>query len=210
MPDAIPYFETVLGSDLAIPDTLMTKYGIGGDMAIGVTPAVSVTVPTSNLAVALILAEAYQLTNQRQKAINLFESLGAEASDQLAFALSLADLYFEADAWNDVVRVTEGVTSNEDDITLNLIVYRAFAMNELDVTEASLALTKEALRTKKRNPDLLRYARYTRGRTYERAGKAAMARKEYEKVYAEDAGYADVAEKLGQTRSPITPPRPDA
>jgi tetratricopeptide (TPR) repeat protein len=212
IPEAIRYLEAVLSSDFSIPDPLMSKYGIGGAMGVGVTPSVSVTVPMSNLAVALMLAEAYQSTNQRLKAIELLESLGAEAPAESVFALSLADLYFEADQWDDVVRVTEGIRTNEDDVTLSILTFRAYALNELGMTEAALALTKEALRTKKRNPDLLRFARYIRGRAYEKAGKASMARKEYEKVYAEDANYSDVAERLGRAVGasvPAAPPRPD-
>ena len=213
IPDAIPYLEAVLASDFSIPDPIMMKYRVGGAMEIGVTPAVAATVPMSNLAVALILAEAYQLTDQRPKAIELLESLGAEAPEEPVFALSLADLYFEGDQWEDVVRVTEGVQANEDDTTLNILAFRAYALGELGMTEAALALTKECLRTKKRNPALLRFARYIRGRTYESAGKASMARKEFEKIYAEDASYADVAERLGQEKprpsTSDTPPRPD-
>jgi tetratricopeptide (TPR) repeat protein len=209
--EAVPYFEGVLASDYSIPDPLMTKYGVAGDMEVGVTAAVSVRLPMSNLAVALILAEAYQRTEQRQKAIELLESLGAEAPGEHVFALSLADLYFEADQWDDVVRVTEGVTANEDDATLNILAFRAYALNERGITEAALAVTKECLRSKKRNPSLLHFARYVRGRAYESAGKASMARKEFEKVYAEDAGFADIAQRLGlevSSASVVLPPPP--
>jgi tetratricopeptide (TPR) repeat protein len=211
--EAIPYLEDVLASELSIPDPLMTKYRIGGAMEISVTPAVPVTVPMSNLGVALLLAEAYQGTDERQKAIELLESLGAEAPGEPVFALSLGDLYSEAGQWDEVVRVTEGVQTNEDDVTLNILVLRASALNELGMSEAALALTKECLRTKKRSSELLRLARYMRGRAYESAGKASLARKEYEKVYAEEASYADVAERLGrhspQESTVVAPPRPD-
>jgi tetratricopeptide (TPR) repeat protein len=206
--EAIPYLETVLASDYPIPDQLMGRYGVGGAMQIKVTQAVSVTVPMSNLATALILAEVYQLTDQRQKAIELLESLGAEAPGEPVFALSLAELYFEGDQWDDVLRVTEGVTTNEDDVTLNILAFRAYALNEKGLIDAALAVTKEALRTKKRNPAVLRFARYIRGRAYENSGKAAMARKEFEKVYAEDAGFADVAERLGVPKPIALPPPP--
>lgn len=66
IPEAIPNLEAVLASDFSIPDPLMTKYRVGGAMEVGITPGVSVTVPMSNLAVALILAEAYQRTNGRR------------------------------------------------------------------------------------------------------------------------------------------------
>lgn len=211
VPEAVPYFEAVLASDHSVPDPIMTKYKVGGAMQVNVTPAVAVTLPMSNLAVALMLAEAYQHTGQRQKASELLESLGAEAPGEPVFALSLADLYSEGDQWDDVVRVTEGVQTNEDDVTLNILAFRALAMMELDLTEGALALTKECLRARKRNPLLLRFARYIRGRVYDRSGKAGMARKEFEKVYAEDANYADVAERLGrdEASAPTPPPRPD-
>ena len=209
--EAIPYLEAVLASDDSIPDPLMTKYGVGGGMEIDVTPAVSAMAPMTNLAVALILAELYQHTDQRQRAVELLESLGAQAPGEPVFALSLADLYFEGDEWDDLVRVTEGVQTNEDDVTLNILVLRAFALNELGMAEGALALTKEALRTKKRNPLLLRFARYLRGRAYDTMGKAGMARKEYEKVFAEDSTYQDVAERLGHGPASVAevPPRPD-
>lgn len=85
--EAIPYFESVLASDYSIPDPLMRQFGVGGAMEVGVTAAVSVTLPMSNLAVALILAECYQRTDKRQKAIELLESLGAEAPAEQVFAL---------------------------------------------------------------------------------------------------------------------------
>lgn len=209
--EAVPFLEAVLGSDHSIPDSLMAKYGVAGDMVIGVTPLVSARVPMSNLATALMLAEVYQHTNQLQKTVDLLESLGSQAPDEPVFGLSLADLYDQADRWDDVVRVTEGVRSNEDDVTLNLLVFRAFALNELGMTEAALALTKEALRTKKRSPELLHLARYVRGRVYESAGKAGMARKEYERVFAENSKFLDVSERLGREppHSSSAPPRPD-
>jgi tetratricopeptide (TPR) repeat protein len=182
----------------------MTKYKLAGSIGINVTPSVMVTVPFSSVAVALILAEAYQLTDQRQIAIELLESLGAQAADEAVFALSLADLYAEAGQWEDVVRVTEGVRSNQDDLTLNALLFRADALYELEMTEGALALTKECLRTKKRSPDLLRSARYLRGLIHEKSGKAGMAKKEFERVYAEDARFADVAQRLGRAVSPST------
>jgi tetratricopeptide (TPR) repeat protein len=202
--DAVPYFEAVLSSDQAIPDSIMMKYGVAGSIGVNVTPAVMITVPFSSIAVALILAEAYQLTNQRQIAIELLESLGSQAADETIFALSLADLYAEAGQWEDVVRVTEGVLTNEDDLALNTLLFRANALYELEMTEGALALTKECLRTKKRSPDLLRSARYLRGLIHEKSGKPGMAKKEFERVYAEDASFADVAQRLGMAATAAT------
>lgn len=197
LPEAIPYLETVLASDQSIPDPRMSRYGVGGEMAIAVTEAVSIRLLMSNLAVALMLAEAYQRVGRQQQAIDLLETLGAMSSEESAFALSLADLYAEMGNWRDVVRVTEGVRTNEDDVSCNLLGFRAYALVKLGMTEAALEITKEALRFKKRTPELLWFARYVRGLAYDAAGKAGLAKKEFEKVYAQNANYGDVAQRLG-------------
>ena len=71
------------------------------------------------------------------------------APGERAFALALADLYADAGEWDEVVRVTEGVQANEDDVSANILGFRAYAMVELGMSEAALAVTKEALRFRK-------------------------------------------------------------
>lgn len=75
------------------------------------------------------------------------------------------------------------------------------------MNEAALEAYKDALRSKKREPELLNEARYERAKLYLATGKKAQGRKELEKVYAEDAGFRDVAELLRQdlrrTRAPV-------
>src|SRR5436853_1997874 len=211
-PEAIPYFEAVLASDFPVPDRLMEKYGVGGAMEIGITSVVSVTIPMSTLAVALMLAEIYQRTDRRQQAIDLLESSGSHAPTEPAFALSLADLYDEAEEYQEVVRVTDGYQSNDEDVSLCILGYRAYAMTQLGLGEAALAITKEGLKSKKRRAALLVLLRYVRAQAYETVGKLAMAKKEFEKVYSEQADFADVAERLGLTSisKEQTPAPPDA
>jgi tetratricopeptide (TPR) repeat protein len=164
----------------------------------------------SNLAVALMLAEVYQNCGRSESAIELLESLGS-LSPTAEFALSLAELYFEREQWQDVSRVTEGFETNEDDLTAQLLAIRAHALGELNMPEAALTVAKEALRFKKRRPETLRFARYIRAGSYEQLGRRAQARKEPERIYAEDARYADVAQRLGVSPpKESSPPRPDA
>ena len=71
-----------------------------------------------------------------------------------------------------------------------MLAFRALALMELDLTDEALALTRECLRFEKRDPALLRFVRYVRGRTFERTGKAAMAKKEFARHDAEDTAFA--------------------
>ena len=206
--DAIDPLEDVVASSVGLPDPLMVKYGVTGMTQIQVTPNVVAELPISPVGGALMLAELYQVTDRPKDAIELLESLGSVAPDSI-FALSLAELYTGESAWDDVVRVSEGFT-NTDDATCELLAMRANALYEVGLMEAAIAAAKEALRSKKRAPELLRAARYGRALAYEANGKKAMARKDLERIYAEDSRFIDVAERLGLARpaGPDLPPPP--
>jgi len=204
--EAIAPLEVVVASPESLPDPLMRKYGVGGEMAVQVTPAVQARLPISNVGVALLLAELYQRAGRGQDAVELLESLGSLVPDPV-FALSLADLYTESSNWNEVLRVSEGF-ENKDDATCQLQSLRANALYELGLFDACLAATKEALRSKKRQPQLLRLARYMRALAYEATGKKAFARKDFERIYAEDSTFFDVSQRLGMATTHMNLPPP--
>ena len=194
--EAIVPFEAVIASHEAIPDPLMTKYRVGGDLKIQITPMIEATMPMSNLSAALMLAELYQHTDQPQRALELLESLGS-VTGQPVFALSLAELYAHAHRPNDVLRVSEGFTSNEDDLTAQLLVFRAGALVDEGLDDAALASLKEAIRFRSRDAVILRQARYLRAMIWEKVGRKAQSKRDLERIYAEDPHFLDVAERLG-------------
>ena len=65
-------------------------------------------------------------------------------------------------------------------------------------TAARDELTKALRRTADRPPDLLQAIRYERALVYEELGQKTRARSEWERLYADDPDYEDVAKKLGQ------------
>jgi predicted Zn-dependent protease len=118
-----------------------------------------------------------------------------ETGDHPFLILSLCDLYAEVGAWDEIVDVASGVT-NEDDVSLQVRLIQARAFREKGMDEAALEAYKDALRSKKRDPELLREVRYERAELYLASGKKAQGRKELERIYAEDAQFRDVAELL--------------
>ena len=64
------------------------------------------------------------------------------------------------------------------------------------MNEAALEAYNDALRSKKRDPELMKEARCERGKLYLTIGKKAQGRKDLEKVYADDAHFRDVADLL--------------
>ncbi|HEX2069689.1 MAG TPA: DUF4236 domain-containing protein [Actinomycetota bacterium] len=188
--------EDVFGSNVELPDPLMQKYGIGGAAFVTVTPNVVARVPHGNLAAGLLLAEIYQQTGRAEEAAELLETLGAVAPHPL-FALSLADLYNELDQRDPLLRVTDDYVTNTDDTTAQLLVYRGHAFREKGMYATALETLKEALKSRKRNADILKQARYERGLVYEAMGSESKARTEFEKLYAVDPNFADVASRIG-------------
>jgi tetratricopeptide (TPR) repeat protein len=204
--EAVAPFEAVIASHQPIPDALMTKYKVGGQLKVQITPMVEATMPMSTLSAALMLAELYQHTDKPQRAIELLESLG-HLTGQPVFALSLSELYSLAERPDDVLRVSEDFTSNTDDLTAQLLVFRAGALADKGLTDAALDTLKEAMRFRSRETPILHQARYLRALILEKAGRKAQSKKDLERIYAEDPHFHDVAERLGMQ---APPPRPDA
>ena len=194
--EAATMLEDVLGSSVELPDDLMRKYAIGGVAFISVTPNVVAQVPHGNLAAGLLLAELHQQAGRPDEAAEVLETLGSIAPDPL-FALSLADLYNEMGRRDSILRVTDDFVTNTDDATTQILVYRARAFREKGMYVTALETLKEALKSRKRNAEIRKQAMYERGLVYEAMGSEAKARSEFEKLYAVDPRYADVAARLG-------------
>jgi tetratricopeptide (TPR) repeat protein len=163
----------------------------GGGIAVGVTERVKVAVEWGSLAGALTLVECYQAQGRTEEAIGILQQL-AEAEPSPALILSLCDLYAETEAWDEIVDAAAGV-ANEDDITLEIRLLQARALREQGLDEAALGVYKDALRSKKRDPELLKDARYERGTLLLARGRTAQAMKDLQAVYADDPHHRDVA-----------------
>ena len=189
--EAIPHLEKVVSSEVELPDELMTKYGLAGGIRLDVTERVRVEVEWGSVAAALALVECYQEQKRIDEAIGVLQQL-ADTDENPAILLSLCDLYAQTGAWDELVDAAAG-TSNEDDVSLEIRLLQARALREQGMDEAALGAYKDALRSKKRNPELLKEARYERGALLLARGKHAQAMKDLQAVYADDPRYRDVA-----------------
>jgi Flp pilus assembly protein TadD len=206
--EAVPMFEAIVASHQEIPDQLMAKFHITGVLTIPITQWMAATVPMSSLGASLMLAELYQHTGRSNDAIELLESLGS-LTGAPAFALSLAELYEGADRHDDVLRVTEDYTANTDDLTAHLLAFRASALSSKGLHDAALQTLKEALRFRSRDAAIMRLSRYVRAHVYEQMGQKAKAKRDLERIYAEDPQFLDVEALLGLTTTERVPARPD-
>ena len=110
-------------------------------------------------------------------------------------AVSLAELYTLAERYDDVIDLTNGL-DNDDELATYLLIQRGVAFREQQHFEASREAFKKALAPRSRAAELRHLAWIERGQTYLREGKKGMARKDFERVLAEDAKYPGLAEHL--------------
>ncbi len=172
-------------------DPFITKYMERPEISIPVATGVTAEMLWDRQAMGLFVAEIEQAFGNPDRAIAIVESL----EPTTIAAVSLAELYAESARWADVVDITNGLT-NEDVAATFLLIQRGTALREQGYFEAAREALKEALRPRSRPVELRHLALVARGHTYFAEGKRAMARKDYERVLADDAAYPGLQEML--------------
>jgi tetratricopeptide (TPR) repeat protein len=154
---------------------------------------VTAELPINRDAVGLALAELKQERDDRAGAIDVVEQL----EPTTYAAVSLAELYAQTGRWDDVIELTEGI-KNEDDASALLCVFRGQAFREQGYHDAAHEALKEALRARSRAAPIRHLALAERAQNYLAQGKKAMARKDLERILAEDSSYEGVRERLAE------------
>lgn len=173
--------------------SFVRKYIPTSGFTVDIAPGVQARLLFSRDAVGLLLAEHYQDQGKIAEAIDVVEQVTPTSHA----AVSLAELYTAVGRHKDVVELTEGV-ANEDDLTALLLVYRGIALRELGYNDASLEALKGALKSKSRDQAIRHLALSERARTYIAMNKKAMARKDLERILAEDSSYEGVQERIAE------------
>jgi len=179
-----------------------TKYGLNVQLSLPITEEVTAHITPSRRGMLLGLVEAYQRQGKVKEALACLKQLRRDMPDDVVVNLSMAELVYEA-APNDKrlarrIVTLAGDVKNESSVHAALMLYKARALRTLGLNTAAREVLTAALRKKQgRSDDLLRALRYERACLYEDLGQAARARREFEKLYAEDPDYEDVASRLG-------------
>lgn len=172
-------------------DPFLSKYFPAAAMQLGVVDGITVVVPCDRDTLGLALAELRQMQGDVAGAVDLVEQL----TPSTLAAVSLAELYAQQHRWADIVDLTNGL-SNDDDFATFLLIQRGVAFREQQHYEAAREAFKVAYAARTREPVLRRLALVERGQTYLAEGKTALARKDFEKVLAEDSHYPGLSEHL--------------
>jgi hypothetical protein len=172
-------------------DPFLTKYLPGSTVTLEVAAGIVFELPMSRAALGLTLAEAHQSAGDLEAAVDVVEHL----TPTTASAVSLAELYADQHRWADVIDLTNGVT-NDDEAGMFLLIQRARALRESGTPGAARQALKEALRLRSRPAGLRHRALIERAYAYLAERKPAMARKDLERVLADDAGYPGLQQAL--------------
>jgi tetratricopeptide (TPR) repeat protein len=181
----------------------LRKYGLTFTLSLNVAEEIMVSLPFNRTGVLLALVEVWQRQEQFQQAADALMELRRLLPQDVAVKLSLAELLMTTEPDNReqaqyIVKMTANL-DNECEIHTALLLYKARALRLLGMhTAARDELTKALRRTADRPPDLLQAIRYERALVYEELGQKTRARSEWERLYADDPDYEDVAKKLGQ------------
>lgn len=91
--------------------------------------------------------------------------------------------------------MTEGI-KNEDDASALLCLFRGRAFREQGYHDAAHEVLKEALRARSRAAPIRHLASAERAQNHLAQGKRSQARKDLERILAEDSDYEGVSEQL--------------
>ncbi len=181
---------------------LFAKYGLAVELALPITEFVVAHIRPCRRGALLGLAEIYQMRNRLEEALDCLEEIRRDAPDDIIVKLSVAELLLEAapddrETAKEVVALV-GEVDNDSTAHAALMLFKAQALRTLGLhTAARDVLTAASRKKKDRDEELLLAVRYERACVYEDLGQKANARREFEKLYASDPSFEDVAERLG-------------
>ena len=194
------HFRHVLGR-LSELSALFGKYEIAAQVSLPLTSDICAHVFPRERGTRLALVEIAQLQGRHGDAMAHVERLLEIDPTDPVVLLSFAELALdnpEDRALMDrVVRATAHV-ENETPVDTAILLYRGKALAALDLPDAAIDVFTLANRRRKDRPEaLLHQIRYDRAVLYHETGQRARARREFERIYAADPGFEDVAERLG-------------
>jgi tetratricopeptide (TPR) repeat protein len=160
-------------------------------LELSIAEGITAELPVNRDAVGLALAELKQDEGDLDGAIEVVEQL----EPTTYAAVSLAELYAQTERWDDVIELTEGM-ENGDDASALLCVFRGQAFRQQGFHDAAHEAFKEALRSRSRAAPIRHLALAERAQNYLAQGKKSQARKDLERILAEDSGYDGVREQL--------------
>lgn len=173
---------------------LFSKYRAVFGALLSVTDYVSLYIFNDELGLELLAAEILEEHRLIDEAIELLSN--SVNKNEPALRLSLGELYFRKGLYQECIESLQGIENN-DMIGTNAIYYKGQAFKRMGMYTAAVETLRKARRRKKnRDPEIIKEIRYTLAETLLESNRKGEAKKEFERIMAEDASYRDVFQRI--------------
>ena len=195
----MPTFEQALNR-LADLGALFVKYEIAAQASLPITEDIFAHIFPRERGTRLALLEIAQIEGRHDDAMAHIERLMDLDPTDPVVLLSFVELALDTPddryLMDRVVRATVHV-ENETPVDTAILLYRGRALAALGLPDAAIDVFTLANRRRKDRPDgLLHQIRYDRAVLYHETGQRARARRQFERIYAADPDFEDVAARL--------------
>jgi len=177
------------------------KYGLTLTLNLPITEEAEAHVGPTLRGALLTLVEAYQIAEDWDAAYKCLQRLRKLEPGDAVILLSMVELLWQANHGNDetcrhIVRLTRDI-GNDNYVHTALRLYKARALNGLNMHTAARDLLTETLRRRKdRAADLLNALRYERALAYRGLGHEKRAAADMERIFAADPDFTAGEELL--------------
>jgi len=178
-------------ADPATHPFFSTHMTTASHVLIPVTPCLSIAMPFGRDAAGLMLGDAHHARERIDAAIDAV----ARTTPGAHRAMMLARLYADAGRNAEVLRLT-GAVDNGDDVGALLLTYRGIALTRTGFVNAARAAFNAALARRDRAQAIRHFALRHRAELHAASAGHARARRDLERILAEDPTAADVEERL--------------
>ena len=180
---------------------LFEKYEIAAQASLPITEDIFAHVLPRERGTRLALVEIAQIEGHHDEAmVHLEQLMEIDATDPvvlLSFAELALDTPRDRALMDRLVRATVHV-ENDTPLDTAILLYRGKALAALGLPDAAIDVFTLANRRRKDRPEaLLHQIRYDRARLYHETGQRARAQRQFERIYAANPDFEDVAERLG-------------
>jgi tetratricopeptide (TPR) repeat protein len=161
-------------------DHFVRKYMSGAGLSVAIASGLIVRLPLQRNSITLLLAELHQARGSHDHAIALLEA--AEKTTHVR--LSLSELLFETERYDDVVATTAQVV-NDDDFTALMLAYRGRALGELGRDKEAMTVFVRALEYPNRADAVKAVALVGRGVINQARGEYILAKNDFTQALIE-------------------------
>ncbi len=177
----ISLIEEVITTESDIgKDHFVRKYLPDAGLTVVIAAGVTVHLPLQRNSLVLLVAELHQARGFNDEALRLLEA--SEPTSHIR--LSQTELLYEANQFDRVLALTEGVV-NDDDVTALMLAYRGRALGELGRDAEAISVLARTLEFPGQAPTIRAIALIGRGMINQARGEFILAQNDYTQALVE-------------------------